>query len=92
MSQDKAARDTQAEADELAARKDKANKLLSDAEAEASQLASQTDELRAQAEAKFKDLSLNKDTLEKVLTDLSNLSKDFLSCVFIGSSWQASDS
>ncbi len=65
--QDKAARSTQAEADELAARKDKANALLAEAEAEADKLKGQTDDLRAQAEAKLKDLSLDKDTLEKVL-------------------------
>lgn len=65
--QDKAVRSTQAEADELAARKDKANALLAEAEAEADKLKGQTDDLRAQAEAKLKGLSLDKDTLEKVL-------------------------
>lgn len=65
--QDKAVRSTQAEADELAARKDKANALLAEAEAEAGKLKGQTDDLRAQAEAKLKELSLDKDTLEKVL-------------------------
>ncbi len=64
--QDKAARSTQAEADELAARKDKANALLAEAEAEAGKLKEKTDDLRAQAEAKLKGLSLDKDTLEKV--------------------------
>ncbi len=64
--QDKAAKATQAEADELAARKDKANALLSEAEAEADKLKGETNEVRAAAEEKFKALSLDKDTLDKV--------------------------